>query len=192
MGQLNQNIYKGNMIFHRMMVSPQEYVRKSTNDMKNELKFLQPYEASIITKFRTECINLNGYKYFRFKDINNGHLGNCKCCHVPETVEHYLIDCSGQTNVSAERMNPFDTNYNANRNILKSRLKKIDSYFKNQAHFNVISLLFPHSWQQKPLKSDEFYKSKLARALNQRVFIIKEIIEYVHKTKRFKREKYGI
>ena len=52
-------------------------VTNSTNDMKNELKYVKPSEASIITKLRTECINLNDHKHFRFKDINNGYYELC-------------------------------------------------------------------------------------------------------------------
>ena len=72
LGCLNENMYQGNMIFHKMILGHNNFIKRSTNDMKNELKFLKPYEASIITKLRTECINLNGYKYFRFNDKNLG------------------------------------------------------------------------------------------------------------------------
>ena len=73
MRNLNENMYKGDMIFHKMILGHNEYVKRSTNDMKEELKFLKPYETSIITKLRTECINLNEYKNFRFKDENHGY-----------------------------------------------------------------------------------------------------------------------
>ena len=160
--------------------------------MKNELKFLKPYEASIITKLRTECINLNGYKNFRFSDHNNGKYELCKYCNVPETVKHYLIDCPGQQNKSALEMNSWETNFNANRNIFKYKLKKIDSFFKNRANFNVINLLFPHTWQVKPIRKEKNYKIKMENRTKRRVIIIKELIEFIHRTKRFKREKYGI
>ena len=132
------------MIFHRMILGHNGDVKKPINDMKNEFKFLKLYEASIITKLRTECINLNGYKHFRFNDDNLGLYELCGYCETPETVKHFLIDCPGQTNVDALKLNHMDTNYNASTNILKYKLTKIDSFFRNRSHFNVINLLFPH------------------------------------------------
>ena len=189
---LDENMYKGNMIFHKMMMGHNGYVRKNTNDMKNELKYLKPYEASIITKLRTECINLNGYKNFRFNDHNNGYYELCKYCKVPETVQHFLIDCGGQQHKLALEMNSMETNYNASRNIFKQRLKKIDSFFKNRANFNVINILFPHTWQIKPQRNDKNYKIKIQNGIKRRICIFKELIEFIHRTKRFKREKFGI
>ena len=141
---------------------------------------------------RTECINLNGYKNFRFNDFNNGHYELCKYCNVPETVSHYLIDCPGQQKKLALKMNSMETNYNACRNILKSKLKKIDSFWKNRANFNAINLLFPHTWQIKPQRNDKYYKKKLENGVKRRICIFKELIDFIHRTKRFKREKFGI
>ena len=191
-GTLDENMYEGCMLFHKMMLGHNGYVRRATNDMKEELKYLKPYEASIITKLRTECINLNGYKYFRFKDENCGYFNLCRYCNVPETVEHYLIDCPGQTKKKALELNPMDTNYNACRNILKYNLKKIDSFFKNRGNFNCLNLLFPHTWQIKPQRQDKNYKVKLTNGTKRRIYIFKEIIEFIQRTKRFKREKFGI
>ena len=187
-GTLNSNLYVGKTLFHKMMLGHKGYLNNSTNDMKNELKYLKPYEASIITKLRTECINLNGYKYFRFQDDNNGYYEMCRYCNVPETVEHYLIDCPGQTKQITLKMNTLDTNYNASRNILKFKLKRIDSFFKNRANFNAINILFPHYWQLKPKRNDENYKIKLENGLKRRIYIFKEIIEFVHRTKDLKKK----
>ena len=117
----------------------------------------------------------------------------CKYCNVPETVEHYLIDCNcpGQKKKTLE-LNPCNTNYNACRNILKYKLKKIDSFFKNRCNFNVVNLLFPHIWQVKPLRKDKNYKIKITNGINRRIYIFREIIEFVRRTKRFDREKFGI
>ena len=48
--------------------------------MRNQLKFLKQYEAEIINKLRTECINLNGYKKYRFGETS----GKCYYCDVEE------------------------------------------------------------------------------------------------------------
>lgn len=49
-------------------------------------------------------------KKFRFKDHNHGLFKLCKYCKVSETVEHYLMDCSGQGNKLALEMNSMDAN----------------------------------------------------------------------------------
>ena len=89
----------------------------------------------------------------------------CKYCSVPETVNHYLIDCPGQQNELALKMNSMESNFNACRNILKYKLKKIDSFWKNRSHFNVINLLFPHTWQVKRQRNDINYKVKLENGI---------------------------
>ena len=103
-----------------------------------------------------------------------------------------MIDCPGQTKKLALEMNSWETNYNACRNILKYKLRRIDSYFKNRAHFNVINLLFPHTWQIKPQRKDKDYKIKIENGTKRRISIFKEIINFIYLTKRFKREKFGI
>ena len=110
-----------------------------------------------------------------------------------ETVEHYLIDCNGQTDLMSLILNENDNecDYNVCRNILKARLKRIDGFFKNPSHFNVTNLLFPHSWQRKPYYSDPNYKLKKVAQVKRRVNILKEIINFVKATKRFKGEKFG-
>ena len=57
---------------------------------------------------------------------------------------------------------------------------------------HVINILFPHVWQIKPQRDDENYKMKITNGIHRRICIFKEIIEFVQRTKRFKREKYGI
>ena len=59
-----------------------------------KLDFLTQKECEIITKLRTEHANLNHY-LFTMGIVNDF---NCKWCKgpqilVPETVDHFLIDC---------------------------------------------------------------------------------------------------
>ena len=77
-------------------------------------------------------------------------------------MEYYLIDCLGLTNTMALEMNPMDTNYNAWRNILKYKLKIIDSCLKNRDNFNHINLLFHHIWQIKQQRNDKIREQKSA------------------------------
>ena len=83
-------------------------------------------------------------------------------------------------------------NYNASRNILKHRLKRIESFFKNLGNFNVVNLLFPHKWQVKPHKNDKNCKDKIKNGTNRKICIFKELIEFVKRTKRFNREKFAL
>ena len=98
-----------------------------------------------------------------------------------------MIDCPGQTKLKklALEMNSWETNFNASRNILEYKLKRIDSFFKNRANFNVINLLFPHVWQVKPQRKDKNYKTKIENGTKRRICIFKELIEFVYRTKRF-------
>ena len=47
-------------------------------------------------------------------------------------------------------------------------------------------------WQINPQRNDRNYKIKLQSGTKRRICIFKEVIEFVHRTKRFKREKSGI
>ena len=57
--------------------------------------------------------------------------------------------------------------------MFKSKLKKIDSFFKNRGNFNVINLLFPHTWQAKPHRNDKNYKVKKINDTKRRICILK-------------------
>ena len=191
-GSMDTDTYMGERLMHNLFVEDNgNKICNNNNKMKEEFKFLNPYEASVICKLRTEHINLNDYKFFRFKD-DSSNFGNCRYCNVKESVSHFLIDCPGQNNQIALRMNPFDVNYNGIRNILKSRLKKIDAFFKNNSHFTAKNILFPHCWQQSIARDDLQRKSKMGRQISRRVNILREVINFVKSSRRFKREKYGI
>ena len=62
--------------------------------MRNQIKMLSKLESEIINKLRTECINLNAYKYYRYGESN----GNCIYCGGEETVEHFILNCRGSKN----------------------------------------------------------------------------------------------
>ena len=189
--QLNSNFYTGNMIFHKYIVSHcngSYSVRNKSKILKNENKYLKRYESEIINKLRTEYINLNEYKLFRF----NENDGNCKYCNVPETVQHFLIDCSGNTNNrNNNKHKDSDMNFNMCRKILRKSARKISCYMKNEANFNVVNLLFPNIWQLDPSKTDPHYKRKIQNNMNRSILILKAVVKYVLETKRFVNEQYG-
>ena len=72
--------------------------------------------------------------------------------------KHCTIDCQDQINKIALKLKSMDTNYNACRNILKYKLKRIDSFVENRCNFSIINVLFPHIWQTKPKRDDPNYK----------------------------------
>ena len=70
-------------------------------------------------------------------------------------------------------------------------LKNVSPFFNNMYHFNAINILFPHFWQLKPSPRDKNYKSKLKDKTLIRVKLLKIVIDFVIKTKRFDGN-YGI
>ena len=181
------------MILHKLIIN-NDNIRFTTNVMRNELRYLKPFEAKIINKLRTEHVNLNHYKYHRYKDPT-ANFGNCIHCNRAETVEHYLIDCNGVTDKLQLDLNPNAINYNAMRNIFKFRLKSLSIFFKNPMNFTTRNILFPHCLQRKPSRdglSSKEYKQKLDSQLDRRINILKELTNFVKATKRFDREKYGM
>ena len=93
--------------------------------------YLSQCECEIITKLRTEHINLNHYLY----TMNIVDDYNCKWCVspqtiVPETVDHFLLDCSGCRNEMLRSLHKNNVEYDEFRNNLKRKLKKISSFFK--------------------------------------------------------------
>ena len=163
-------------------------IRNKTKILKNENKFLNRYESEIINKLRTEYINLNEYKSFRFGDTD----GNCTYCGVPETVQHYLMDCCGNINsINNNIHGNNDMNYNICRKTLRKRLRKISCYMKNDVNFTVDNILFPNIWQLDPMKTDPHYKRKKQNNMKRVISILKSVVKYVLETKRFKYEQYG-
>ena len=56
---------------------------------------------------RSEYINLNGYKYFKFDESNGKYI----YCDVEETVEHFLMNCKGNDNECVNFNNEFEMDY---------------------------------------------------------------------------------
>ena len=64
---------------------------------------------------------MNEYKLFRF----NENDGNCIYCNVPETVQHYLMDCCGNTNnKNNNNHKDDDMNFIICRRILRKRVEE--------------------------------------------------------------------
>ena len=91
----NKNRYYGGHIFERMIINHNNQINyKPNNDMRKKLKYLTQKECEIITKLRTEHVNLNHY-LFTMGIIKREHGYKCKFYNAPETVDHYLMDCPG-------------------------------------------------------------------------------------------------
>ena len=71
--KLKENQYVGDMLMQQFMVTHDGHkynVRNKNKHMRNQLKLLKQHETEIITKLRSEYINLNGYKRFKFDEAN--------------------------------------------------------------------------------------------------------------------------
>ena len=75
--KIDKDFCVGGMIMQRYMVhsdGTQLKVRKFDKRLRNQLKYLSKFESEIINKLRTECINLNGYKKYKYGETNGTHL----------------------------------------------------------------------------------------------------------------------
>ena len=179
------NRYRGDGIFIDAMVNFDFSINGKSNVMKDELEYFNQKECEIIMKLRTEYINLNHYLHH----VNYHVDGKCKNCGVAETVSHFLIDCKGSSEAVAS-LHKDSINYEKARCQMKKRLRDIAIFYKNEENFNVKNLLFPHIWQGIP-KRDHNYKATKQKYLDKRVAILKTVVNFVHRTKRFKND-YGI
>ena len=154
------------------------------------MKLLSKYESEVVNKLRSECINLNGYKQYKYGESN----GKCIYCDVEETVEHFLLKCKGNKNDFVIYHNDCEMNYDIIRNKLRRNLiiNKCVIFFQQEKNFNALNLLFPHIWHQDPINTDPKFKEIKEKNLNREIEILKCVVEFVTGTKRFKKEKYGL
>ena len=106
-----------------------------------------------------------------------------------DSVSHFLLDCKGASEAIAS-LHKDNVNYEEARQQMRKRLRDIAIFYKNDKNFNVHNLLFPHIWQGAP-KRDQNYKKVKQKYLEKRIAILKTVVNFVHRTKRFKND-YGI
>ena len=162
-------------------------VRSKTKRMRNQLKFLKQYETEIITKLRSEYINLNGFKKFKFNETN----GKCIYCNVEETVEHFLMKCHGSQNEYSNFHNENEIDYDIIRMRFRKELRKISIFFKEEKNFDIINILFPQIWQREPRKTNPDFHEIKEKNLEREIKILKCVVRFVQHTRRFKKERYG-
>ena len=153
--------------------------------MKDELKYLTQKECEIITKLRTEYINLNHYLF----SIGQIETYKCKYCKHPETVDHYLLHCPGCTKPVDQTLHKNNVRYDGHRNVLKKELRKITSFFRQAINFTSENMLFPHIWQRKLTgknNNDKWNRD----GIYYRAQILKSVAKFVFNTRRFNTE-YG-
>ena len=186
-----KDFYVGDMLMQRYIVhfDGGEYrVRKFDTRLRNQLKLLSKYESEVVNKLRSQCINLNGYKQYKYGESN----GKCIYCNVEETVEHFLLKCKGSKNEYVNYHNDFEMDYDIIRNKFRNNLIKCAIFFQQEKNFNALNLLFPHIWQQDPINTDPKYKEIKEKNLNRESEILKCVVQFVKETKQFKKEKYGL
>ena len=135
---------------------------------------------------RSEYINLNGYKKFIFDETN----GKCIYCDVEETVEHFLINCSGSKSDFANFYNENELDYDIIRMKFKQSLRKTSIFFEEEKNFNIINILFPQVWQKIPKKTNPAFREIKEKNLEREIQIFKYVVQFVQDTRRFKKEKY--
>ena len=186
----DKDYYTGSMIMQRYMVQfngANYNVRKFDKTLRNQIKFLSKFESEIINKLRTECINLNGYKKYKYGETN----GKCIYCGTEETVEHFLLYCKGSKNKFVNYHNENEVNYNIVRSDFRQQLIKQAKFFEHEINFNIINILFPNVWQQDPINTNPKYHEIKERNQKREVAILKEVVKFVINTKRFKKEKFS-
>ena len=141
---VNSNLYQG-------------VLRRGSKYVVKEKYFLTFYETAIISRLRSEHIELNLYNSVIFGNCDP----NCDECELYETVRHFLIDC---------------TKYSEQRLELRRKLIEINKCFKDDIWFTAKRLLFYHKYQGNP--------GKMENVLD-RVRILKLVCSYVCMTKRF-------
>ena len=172
------NMYHGCHNFENAMVN-------QNNNVKKELDFMTQRECEIITKLRTEHSNSNHY-LFTMSIVNDF---NCKWCKgpnilVPETVDHFLLECGGCQSNMIQSLHKNNITYDNHRNVPKKQLKKIIPFFKYPNNFTVQNILFPHIWQRRmngSNKSNNWNRD----GTYYRVKILKAVVRFVNNTKSF-------
>ena len=182
--------YFGDGIFEKAILNynGDGKITTKSNDMRDELKYFNKNECEIIVKLRTERINLNEYLYHIKKVDSN----KCVHCNTKETVNHYLMECTGYSDPFIRSLYRHNMDFNAVRNKLKKKLKKIDIFFKNPRNFTTINILFPHIWQRQITNFKYNTQQQIEwknKRLKKRVEILKAVVEFVRETKRFKTDK---
>ena len=135
-----------------------------TKHFISEMPFLSRSETGVITRLRTEHIDLNVYNNVIYAKGTQTDM-NCEECARYETVRHYLLDCK---------------RYDVQRKEFIDELKNISVEFEKETNLNVMRILFNYKYQKKPFKKEN---------IEIRVEILKAVCKYVAKTKRFINER---
>ena len=133
-----------------------------------------PFESEIINKLRSECINLSGYNYKKFRCGDS--TGKCIYCKVEERVKHFILDYPGSKNECVNYKNEYEMDYDEIRNNLKKELTKQAIFFKQESIFNIINLLFPHVWQQDPSITNPKYHDIKKKNKKREINILKSVV----------------
>ena len=137
---------------------------KKTKHLINEMSFLSRSETGVITRLRTEHIDLNVYNSVIYAKGTKTEM-NCEECGRYETVRHYLLDCN---------------KYEKERDVFINELKDISVEFEKETNVNVMRILFNYKYQKKPYERDN---------IEIRVAILRAVCRYVAKTRRFINER---
>ena len=178
------NIFKNSSFLFEEMLINNEYqsIRNQSNIFKNELRYLNHRECEILTKLRTEYINLGYFKYEFFPRDNPSSC--CMECHCKDDLMHFFWDCNINS-IDKHRIDHL-------RNKFIRKLKNIDSHFRFGNNRNMMDLLFPHTWLNKIFDKKLNFKYDMNIVMSKKIKIYKLISKFVLDSNRFKYDQYGI
>ena len=105
-------------------------------------------------------------------------------------IEPSKSNKSNESNSNKDVNDKDKVDFTIARKQMRKRLKGIAIFFKHEKNFNSTNILFPHIWQGNP-KRDKDFKKNEEKFLEKRISILKTVINYVDRTRRFKND-FGI
>ena len=143
-----------------------KYKINADNPFKIENEHMRIIDLQFITQLRTQHVLLNEYK-FKYK---MAETDICPNCDKKESVQHFMMECP---------------EYDIPRNKLFNRIHK--NYPNKLDDIQLHHILFPDIPTR--CTNNKFEQEKyLADRRNYRLDILKQLIQYIKETQRFKKE----
>ena len=141
-----------------------------------------------VSHFLIDCI---GFKKEKKKEKSNKSNEINELDKSKKSNELNELNKLNGVNKSNDANNDKDkVDYTIARKQMRKRLKSIAIFLKQEKNFNSTNILVPHIWQGNP-KRDKDYKKNEKKFLERRIAILKAVINFVDRTRRFKND-FGI
>ena len=116
--------YKGQSQFRR-------HVKEPTRKFVEVFKRMYRADVHLVMCLLTDRLRLKPYEVRFTSNLNNADV-NCQSCGVPETTEHFLLECQ---------------DYKEQRKLLVAKLKESWEQFDPGTHLNTKTLVFGYARQ---------------------------------------------